>query len=316
MHDRESVGSSRNEPTSIVPSSKVKTLAWINAETRLPVKWQRESETRTFQFGAATSIAELPPEGKRIFELNTAKPPSPATDPLHSGPLLKRAPQNTSWEIKFEYGKDARSKEKPATGIAPPQSGPPSGNAVSNDPRPVSVKVTKTPDVLYEETRKLSGDTWHRWHYGRVHLEILQFGKNGRILALNSLESQNELVSTYEKHDFPDLAWISAGNYRAIQKIGEEDCLFFSDEVAMPQPTPPPMSPDQINLPLRPPPKVRTLVWVDALTRLPVKWQRESETRTFQFSPATPIPDLPPEGKHIFKLNTAKPPVVKEEMCP
>jgi len=235
---------------------------------------------------------------------------------LPDGPLLKRAPQNICWEIKYKYGKEAGAKENAASEMSPPQSGSLAGNSVSSDTRPLSVKVTKTPDALYEETHTLSGETWRRWHYGRFKLELLQFGKNGRILSLSSLDTLNEFVSTYQKHDFPDLGWISASNFRGIQKIGEGDCLFFSENVAIPQPTPPPMSPEEANLPPPPPLKVRTLAWIGALSRLPVRWQRESETRTFQFSPATPIPELPPQAKHLFELNTAKPPVVKEVMRP
>ncbi len=227
---------------------------------------------------------------------------------LPTGRLLKAAPQNSCWEIKYDYGKDVRPKGSPPE-IQPLQAGSPSEKSVSRDHRPLSVKVTKAPGVLYEETQALSGETWRRWHFGKSHLEILELGRNGRVQAVSSLDSKNELVSTYEKEDFPDFRWISASTFSGIQKVGSVDCLLFSGEVALAPRRLPIMEPDEVL-----PPetssltKVKTLAWIDAETRLPVRWQRESEIRTFQFGSASPLPVLPPEGKRLFKLNTTPPP--------
>jgi len=233
--------------------------------------------------------------------------------PLPSGPLLARAPQNTRWEIKYAYGKGDDPKKKAAADTLPPMGDPSSGKTVSSDPRPRRIMVIKTPEALYEETITLSGDISRRWYFGRFNLEILQLGRNGRVLPLDTHDRQNELVSAYQRHDFSDLGWISASNFRGIQKIGELDCLFFSDEVAIPQPTPPPMNPSEVHLaPVAPPPKVATYAWIDAQSRLPLKWQRGSEIRSFWFGPATPIPEMPPEAKHLYELNTAPPPVRRD----
>ncbi|MEI8234661.1 MAG: hypothetical protein WCH57_08245 [Verrucomicrobiota bacterium] len=227
---------------------------------------------------------------------------------LPAGPLLARVPQNTRWEIKFTYGKGGDTLKKAAAEALPPASDPSSGKTVSSDPRLRRVMVIKTPEALYEETLTMSGDISRRWHYNRLNLEILQFGQNGFIQPLSTHDTLNELVSSYQSRDFSDLGWISASSFRGIKKIGELDCLFFSDEVAIPPRMLPPMSPSEINSPpAAPPPKVKTFAWIDAETRLPVRWQRESETRSYRFEPATPIPELPPEGKHLHDINTPHP---------
>ncbi len=245
------------------------------------------------------------------FLLLTSSGGSQTPPVLPEGPLLVPAPQSSCWEIQYVYKADPGSKGKSAS--AKPARKGDAGKPVSSDPRPLSVKVTKTPDVLYEETHTASGDTWSRWHYGLLHLEILQPTGNSRALALNSLDSKNSLVSSYQKNDFPDFDWISAANFRGMKKVGKVDCLFFSDDVVLSR-KPTVLSPslETGSEESAPPPKVKILAWISAKTHLPVKWQCGSETRRFQFGPLAPIPELPPECKRLFELNTTPPPAAME----
>ncbi len=56
---------------------KVKSEAWIDLETRLPLKFHRGEEVRRYRYSAAqaSDVPPLPAEGKRLYQVNTAAKP-------------------------------------------------------------------------------------------------------------------------------------------------------------------------------------------------------------------------------------------------
>ncbi len=215
--------------------------------------------------------------------------------PAPKGPFVSRVPQNTRWEIHYQYGNEPKRTEE----LDAPK------GEVSNDLRPRRVVVIKTPEALYEQTLALSGETWRRWHFGKLQLELLQIGPKGQAFALSANDTKNILVSSFQNNDFRDLAWLNASNFRELRKFGGVDCLFFADDVEQETLPGPDGSKETKG------PKIQTAAWIDAQSRLPVKFQRGTETRIYHYGPATPIPALPAEAKRLYDLNTTPPPVAR-----
>ena len=211
--------------------------------------------------------------------------------PLPSGPLLNRAPQDTKWEITFQYG-----SEPPCHG----DSAQP-GKAIGMDIRKLKITVTKTPALVYEEVLTIGGNLTRHWRKG--NLEVVQVGKSGPFVIIDSLDDKNALRSSNQKTDFPDFGWISASNYRGTKTLPSGECLAFSDEV--PELPDAGLSPELFPLPKSPP--ATTTALINAKTRLPVLWKRGDVTQTYHFSPASRVPEVPMEAQYLFALNQAAP---------
>jgi len=139
-----------------------------------------------------------------LIDFTVAAQPQAASDPLPSGPLLKRAPDSAQWLV-YSYLKGAAEagadpKQKPAF-----------------DERTL---VKKTGTIRCEITDGALGHNYTKWCSGNLQAQVYPGVKDPVI----SVSSGNSGASA---SDFPGFDWISPKNYIGIRKALGMDCLAF-----------------------------------------------------------------------------------------
>jgi hypothetical protein len=219
--------------------------------------------------------------------------PAQAPPIAPEGPLLNHVPENYRWEISFRYG----SKADPQDNAVPVEKAQGSGPAMLRDGRRTKIIGIKTPGISYEETLTRDGERSRRWRRGNV--EIVQLSRNGPFAVADAASSLDLLASGYGGHDFPDVNWVSKKSFIGIEKTNEIEHLVFQEKVAVK------VDAVILDLDLRNEPVegFLTTVWVDLQSRLPLKWNRGEETRTFRYAPTTSVPEIPEPVRQLFAFN-------------
>jgi len=212
-----------------------------------------------------------------------AQAPAPI-EPLPPGPLIQeRAPRMSRWLITLVVAKQkgAASSASSEKGTAPTL------------PWASKVAVTKTEDVIREETLDEKGQTWSAWCLPGLQITVWPDGKSWFVQQAQADRDPNvpvAMFTDYSKSDFPGFEWISEKNYAGIQKVGSKTCLIFRDTMVL-------MTPEELKQAALggdgASPTISVVASIDVETRLPVALTRGSEAHTYEFI-------APPEQKLAF----------------
>lgn len=219
-----------------------------------------------------------------------------AQTPNINAPFSLKAPSSAHWTVTYRY------KGEPE--LPPEQEGAesPAGRDFSRDTRIRSIKVSKTPSMLYEETRLIDGKTQKRWRRGNI--EVIQVFGEKDYIVIDSLAPNETSGSKYHITDFPELRWLRSDNYVRTEKSGDRELLVFTDNV-VDERSGGNLSPELEELPPLPP--VSTTAWIDKASRLPVRYQRDNLMLTYRFLAPTALPPIPTQAKYLFDINESIP---------
>ena len=274
FEDKLTVTRNEESPATDTPEvSQINVSAHIDLETRLPVSLSMGSETMTFQYGEAPqSNLTLPENVQAAIDARdtamknlTSSPPTPFAapiPPIPTGQLLKRAPDFSQWVISYF----------PIVNKGAGQAGKPE---VSK-----RVFITKTGPIRQVITVESNGNRTELWFKGEMEIVCLAAWKNPWITEAH--DPHNPFPMDFSKTDFPECHWISARNYKGIQKVQDRDCIVFGDQLTVTSETP------HTNPSATTPPEVsqyNVSAYVDLETRLPVIEATPGETVTYQFAP-------------------------------
>jgi hypothetical protein len=143
---------------------------------------------------------------------------SPGTPPpLPSGPLLKRAPDLSTWTVTSQNG-------------APPKQGQNQNSGGDNQQAPQGFRqavVTKTGKIIDEQLVDALGRKFELWH---VNGMLLTGGESAPVIVPDSA-GKDIYTTNFALSDFAGLDWISPRTYAGIQKVMGRDCIIFRGEV-------------------------------------------------------------------------------------
>jgi hypothetical protein len=147
--------------------------------------------------------------------------PAPADDrpPLPAKKMPAELPATAAWEITFKYpGEDSAAAEN-----APDATNP---TAAESEPRPTKVVVTRSGDVIREETSWSDRKKTEKWIL-RNNLQVLEDRATGRLFRLPATTLADDFTD-YSKGNFSELAWIGPGNYQGVRPVNERPCFIFT----------------------------------------------------------------------------------------
>lgn len=206
-----------------------------------------------------------------------------------------RAPATSQWEILFQY-------ENPAGGTSREEKGQESKSTSANNSRIRSIRVVKSPGLLYEETNLMSDAVQKRWIHPAVEV-IQQFGQ-ANFIVLDPSDATDPLVSKYRLGDFPELLPMKKAGYSRTEKINGREALVFTTRIPEKSGSP---SPEVGETPV-PSDSVGASVWIDKASGLPIRFQSGNKIWTYRFlSPVNQLP-MPAEVLHLFEINEKIPP--------
>jgi len=225
--------------------------------------------------------------------------PSPNLPPLPPGPLLKRAPDYSTWTVTSQgHALEGRQPVKSAT----------SGEGRSKDKEPVTVAstVVKTGSTILELNADADGKRKEIWHVGGL-MVMKQPDTPEPIVWPDSVQADIYSVN-FANADFAGLDWVSATTYMGMAKYQGRDCIQFRGEVS-------PLNPKAreeeaiaigqaiaFGQPAPAETKVEAVAYIDLETRLPLVVTFGNEKRIYQYG-TPPVADLtlPPELANAAK---------------
>ena len=207
--------------------------------------------------------------------------------PLPPGPLLKRAPDYSTWTVTFE-GHPLEDKEPSKTGAT--------GESDPKDKRPVTKvsTVTKTGSTILEQNVEADGQRHQVWHVSGIRIVSVPGIPNPTV---SPDYGGSDIVSiNFASTDFAGLDWISPSTYAGIVKYQGSDCIVFKGTVS------PLTALDQIRereaieqsrafgQSVPDALKVRAAAYIDVQTRLPLMVIFGEEKRIYQYGAAPTAP--------------------------
>lgn len=230
--------------------------------------------------------------------------PAPSAPPLPPGPLLKRAPDYSTWTVI--------SKGTPVAGGAPATNDTAGGGQDQPQGAPVTqLTVIKTGSTMLEYNVDANGQRHEIWHIAGLRI-VVQLGTATPLIIPESAAKTALVCPDYAGRDiysinfatsdFAGLDWLSPSTYSGMVEYQGNDCIVFKGTVS-------PLSekaqvderlyiegerargrsvPDAVRVP--------AVAYVDLATRLPVRVQFGGEKCTYQYGPAPRAPlQLPAE---------------------
>lgn len=213
--------------------------------------------------------------------------PTPVCDPtiaLPPGPILEKQPDFSAWRIVYSFGKAESKPGSPAS---------PGGGAQESAPsshQPKTFTMTRTKPLWHAVLIDVSDVKNETWYDGATRFN--QGAAPSSFVPITNGDSGGQGLKDYFSNgeEFPDVEWVSPATYLGVEKSTGYRVFQQSGGGAV--------------------------LWVDSTTRHPVRWQKEGETRVFQFLPAPTDPlTLPPNVtkisralKHLDEMSRAAPP--------
>lgn len=197
--------------------------------------------------------------------------------PLPPGPLLKRTEAFSIWQITYTYAadKEAKAHASPSPGEAKsPGAIPqyPESKITQLPAVPRTITITRTKPLWLAETIDVKGHKLVDCSDGQQEYMKLP-AMTSATLFQTGFTGERDLIN-FGSVDFPDLEWVSAKTFAGIKQLGSASYLIFTQD--------------------------DMTAWIDLESRLPVQWQKGSESRTFlQLPPPSGMLVFPPE---ILKL--------------
>lgn len=217
--------------------------------------------------------------------------PQPSIPPMPSGPLLKRAPDYSTWSVTC-YGHLMESKE-PARATATGEEKP-----KEKEPVTMASTVVKTGSTILELNTDTQGKRTEIWHVSGIMVMKLPDAANP-VVWPDSGQAYIYSVN-FAASDFAGLDWISAKTYTGMAKYQGKDCIEFKGEVS-------PLTPSAhanemieigqakvFGLPVPQEIKVPAVAYIDLETRLPLYVQFGNEKRTYQYGTPPSAPQVLP----------------------
>lgn len=194
-----------------------------------------------------------------------------------AGPLLKRAPELSTWTVTYAAPRAADEKE-PAAGM-PVES-------------PRRIVVIKTGDIRHAVITDAEGKRTEMWSIPGIQGFLRPEWKEP--LLSDGSNAFDAFYVNFAATDFPGFEWVSAKNFHGLEKVGDRDCLVFQDRVRPAESTP------EEPLPV-------LTAFVDLSTRLPVKLDNGGEVTNYRFDPP-PVQklSLPPEVHAAIEARAQK----------
>lgn len=194
-----------------------------------------------------------------------------------AGPLLKRAPEFSSWIVTFSSPR-------------PPDEKPPS--AGQEPPSLRRIVVTKTGEIRQIVSSDAEGRRMEIWAI--PGLQAVLRPEWAEPLLTDGVNAQDAFFLNFHATDFPGFEWVSAGNFRGVEKVGERECLVFQDRVRQADATAGEVAMAQT-------------AFVDLATRLPVKLDNGGEIANYRFeSPPTAKLRLPADVLSAIEARAEK----------
>jgi len=225
--------------------------------------------------------------------------PSSSLPPLPPGPLLKRAPDYSTWTVTSQgHAVEGRQLAKAvATGAE---------KSKDKEAVPTTSTVVKTGSTILEVNIDTGGRRREIWHVGGM-MVMKQSDAAEPIVWPDSVQSDIYSVN-FASADFAGLDWVSATTYAGMAKYQGRDCIQFNGEVS---PLNPKAREEELiaigqaiafGLPVPQETKVAAVAFIDLETRLPLIVTFGNEKRIYQYG-APPAADLtlPPELANAVK---------------
>lgn len=195
--------------------------------------------------------------------------------PLNPGPIIARAPDFAKWTVTLVYPEAG----KKAAASAPAA-------------RLLSVELTKTKNIYFEQETFSDGSKKKYWHFDSMQIEAAPYDSNQMVIytpgsfGFGGVDAT--LFTDYSVTDFPNLTWPSPGNYQGVQKVKGREYLVFRDRSVDLFPG--------LNLGA-----MDTVARIDVSTHLPIQIQTPAVTLVYQYDPTPPaMIVLPPEAQHAL----------------
>ena len=223
--------------------------------------------------------------------------PSSTIPPLPKGTLLKHAPEFSQWIVTSSTPTAAASKGTLASVSDA------AGSKVLK-----RVQVIKTGSTRYILDVESNGTRMETWCAGTKQVYLRPEWKHP--MLADESDIKDPMSVDISKTDFPGCEWVSAKNYKGIQKLSGRDCIFFSDTVVITQEIVPGNSSKTSSY------QYQASAYVDLETRLPVMLVTPTEVAVYQFgtapnSPLTlpaPVKEVIDEQEKAVKQATSMPP--------
>jgi len=220
----------------------------------------------------------------------------PSSPPLPPGPLLKRAPDYSTWTVTCQ-GHPVEGKEpaKPATTGEEKLK-----DKEVKDPVTMASTVVKTGSTILELHTDASGKRKEIWHLGGLMVMKLPDAAEP-IVRPDSVQADIYSVN-FATADFAGLDWISPTTYTGMAKYHGRDCIQFKGNVS-------PLNPKAreeeaiaigqakaFGQPVPEEIRVPAVAYIDLETRLPLVITFGNEKRVYQYgTPPTAMLALPLE---------------------
>lgn len=148
---------------------------------------------------------------------------TPTPPPLPSGPLLKRAPENSTWKITVRgqpAASDATSAAKDGTDRQDKSESPVIGQS----------SVIKTGPIIFEESVDGKGQRIEVWHVSG--LRVMKRPDVPRPVVSPEYSGGDIHSVNFAVSDFAGLDWISAKTFTGTAQYQGKDCLVFNENVS------------------------------------------------------------------------------------
>ncbi|MEO7934112.1 MAG: hypothetical protein ABIT76_13240 [Chthoniobacterales bacterium] len=226
--------------------------------------------------------------GWASFVMGQAPTPMPSLPPLPSGPLLKRAPDFSTWTVTFK-GHVIEQTAPSATATTG------EGGKKENEPVLSVSTVVKTGTTIVEQNVEANGQRRQIWHYSGAR--IVQAPGTSNPTICSDYGGGDIFSINFASTDFAGLDWLSQKTYSGIVKYQGNDCIIFNGTVS-------PLSvrakvDEQADIqiakdfgqPHADKVMVAATACIDLATRLPVFVQFGHEKRTYQYGtpPTSPL---------------------------
>ena len=222
-------------------------------------------------------------------------PPPPSPPALPPGPLLKRAPDYSTWTVTCQ-GHPVERKEpvKPAmAGEEKPK------DKEGKEPVTMASTVVKTGSTILELNTDPQGKRKEVWHLGGLMVMKLPDAAEP-IVWPDSVQADIYSVN-FAAADFAGLDWISANTYTGMAKYQGRDCIQFTGDVS-------PLNPrareeeaiaigqaKAFGQTVPQESRVLAVAYIDLETRLPLVVTFGNEKRIYQYgTPPAAMLALPP----------------------
>lgn len=232
---------------------------------------------------------------------------APKVPPLPDGPLLKRAPDFSTWSITIQGPPPAK-----LTASSP-------GDAKSDDgkgkPKLVAkghVNTTKIGTTILVDNVDAQGRRSEVWHFGTIR--VLKQPDGSAPIVSPDVGGGDIYSVDFTTSDFAGFDWLSAKTYTGITKYEGRDCIEFKGSVSPLEASARNAEASAIGQSKASGPavvggemKVPAVAYIDLETRLPVFVSFGDEQRIYEFgTPSTTTFALPPDVVVSLKAYAAK----------